>query len=190
MSVLASVVDALAMAGSMTWQIGWSLIFGFTLSAVVQAVVRREAITRMLGDDRPPPSRRPPGSGSPRRRAPTPRSRSRGPCSARAPASPPRWSSSSPPRTWSSSSASSWPCCWAGSSPSRSSSADPSSSCWSRWSSGSSSVSGSSMLPASKPTRVWPVPWRGTRRWSPEGTPSRSSSVLSAGAGPRPGPHG
>src|SRR4051794_11281460 len=45
--------DALAMAGSMPWQIAWSLIFGFTLSAVVRAVVRREAITRMLGDDRP-----------------------------------------------------------------------------------------------------------------------------------------
>jgi uncharacterized protein len=53
MSLLASIGDALAMAGSMTWQITWSLIFGFTLSAVVQAVVRREAITRMLGDDRP-----------------------------------------------------------------------------------------------------------------------------------------
>jgi uncharacterized protein len=53
MSVLAAVGDALAMAGSMTWQIAWSLIFGFTLSAVVQAVVRREAITRMLGDGRP-----------------------------------------------------------------------------------------------------------------------------------------
>src|SRR4051812_16620575 len=53
MSLLASVGDTLAMAGSMTWQIAWSLIFGFTLSAVVQAVVRREAITRMLGDDRP-----------------------------------------------------------------------------------------------------------------------------------------
>src|SRR3954454_14418928 len=53
MSLLASLGDALAMAGSMTWQIAWSLIFGFTLSAVVQAVVRREAITRMLGDDHP-----------------------------------------------------------------------------------------------------------------------------------------
>jgi uncharacterized membrane protein YraQ (UPF0718 family) len=53
MSVLASIGDARAMAGSMTWQIAWSLILGFTLSAVVQAVVRREAITRMLGDDRP-----------------------------------------------------------------------------------------------------------------------------------------
>jgi hypothetical protein len=37
----------------MTWEITWSLILGFTLSAVVQAVVRRETITRRLGSDRP-----------------------------------------------------------------------------------------------------------------------------------------
>jgi len=37
----------------MTWQITWSLILGFTLSAIVQAVVRRETVSRMLGDDRP-----------------------------------------------------------------------------------------------------------------------------------------
>jgi uncharacterized membrane protein YraQ (UPF0718 family) len=40
-------------AGSMTWQITWSLILGFTLSAVVQALVRREVVTRRLGNDRP-----------------------------------------------------------------------------------------------------------------------------------------
>jgi uncharacterized membrane protein YraQ (UPF0718 family) len=45
--------EALKMAGSMTWQITWSLILGFTLSGIVQAVVRRETILRMLGDDRP-----------------------------------------------------------------------------------------------------------------------------------------
>ena len=44
---------ALALAGSMTWQITWSLILGFTLSAVIQAVVRRETVVRLLGDDRP-----------------------------------------------------------------------------------------------------------------------------------------
>jgi uncharacterized membrane protein YraQ (UPF0718 family) len=44
---------ALAVAGSMTWQITWSLILGFALSAIIQAVVRREAITRRLGNDRP-----------------------------------------------------------------------------------------------------------------------------------------
>ena len=44
---------ALAVAGSMTWQITWSLILGFTLSAVVQEVVRRQTIARLLGNDRP-----------------------------------------------------------------------------------------------------------------------------------------
>jgi uncharacterized protein len=52
-SLLSSIGDALAMAGSMTWQITWSLVLGFTLSAVVQALVRREAITRSFGDDGP-----------------------------------------------------------------------------------------------------------------------------------------
>jgi uncharacterized membrane protein YraQ (UPF0718 family) len=33
----------------MTWEITWSLILGFTLSAVIQAVVRRESIARHLG---------------------------------------------------------------------------------------------------------------------------------------------
>jgi uncharacterized protein len=51
--VLADLGDALATAGSMAWQILWSLILGFLLSAVVQAVIRREAVMRMLGDDRP-----------------------------------------------------------------------------------------------------------------------------------------
>jgi uncharacterized protein len=53
MRVLDPLGHALAVAGSMTWQILWSLILGFTLSAIVQAVVRRETVTRLLGDDRP-----------------------------------------------------------------------------------------------------------------------------------------
>src|SRR5437764_2383323 len=53
MAVLSAIGQALAVAGSMTWQITWSLILGFTLSAVVQAVVRRETVARLLGDDRP-----------------------------------------------------------------------------------------------------------------------------------------
>src|SRR5262249_34452767 len=53
MAVLAAIGHALAVAGSMTWQITWSLILGFTLSAVVQALVRRQTITAMLGNDRP-----------------------------------------------------------------------------------------------------------------------------------------
>ncbi|SDR74976.1 hypothetical protein SAMN04488570_0255 [Nocardioides scoriae] len=45
--------DVVVTTGSMAWQIAWSLVLGFALSAVVQAVVRREAISRLLGDDRP-----------------------------------------------------------------------------------------------------------------------------------------
>ncbi|MFF0494083.1 permease [Nocardia sp. NPDC004068] len=47
------IVHALALAGSMTWEILWALILGFTLSAVVQAVVLKSTIVRVLGDDRP-----------------------------------------------------------------------------------------------------------------------------------------
>jgi uncharacterized membrane protein YraQ (UPF0718 family) len=53
MRVLDGLGHALAVAGSMTWQITWSLILGFTLSGIVQAVIRRETITRLLGDDKP-----------------------------------------------------------------------------------------------------------------------------------------
>jgi len=53
MRALDAIGHALAVAGSMTWQITWSLILGFTLSAVVQAVVRRQTIARLLGNDRP-----------------------------------------------------------------------------------------------------------------------------------------
>src|ERR1700689_2002686 len=53
MRVLDAIGHALAVAGSMTGEITWSLILGFTLSAVVQAVVRREAVTRRLGGDGP-----------------------------------------------------------------------------------------------------------------------------------------
>src|SRR5579864_2926992 len=37
----------------MTWQITWALILGFALSAVIQAVVRRSTVVRLLGDARP-----------------------------------------------------------------------------------------------------------------------------------------
>jgi uncharacterized membrane protein YraQ (UPF0718 family) len=52
-ALLHHVLDALGTAGSMTWQITWSLVLGFALSSVVQAVVRRETVSRLLGDDRP-----------------------------------------------------------------------------------------------------------------------------------------
>jgi uncharacterized protein len=47
-----AVGHALALAGSMTWEILWALILGFALSAVVQAVVRRSTVVALLGDDR------------------------------------------------------------------------------------------------------------------------------------------
>ncbi len=53
MRALDAIGHALAVAGSMTWQITWSLLLGFTLSAVVQAVVRRPTVVRLLGDNRP-----------------------------------------------------------------------------------------------------------------------------------------
>src|SRR6478736_6812552 len=52
-AAIAAIGHALALAGSMTWEITWALILGFGLSAVVQAVVRRATIVRLLGDDRP-----------------------------------------------------------------------------------------------------------------------------------------
>src|SRR5487761_1722177 len=53
MRALDAIGHALAVAGTMTWEVTWSLILGFAMSAIVQALVRRETITRLLGDDRP-----------------------------------------------------------------------------------------------------------------------------------------
>jgi uncharacterized membrane protein YraQ (UPF0718 family) len=44
---------ALSFAFGMFWEILWALILGFALSAVVQAVVRKSTIVRLMGDDRP-----------------------------------------------------------------------------------------------------------------------------------------
>ena len=49
---LHAIGHALALSGSMTWEILWALILGFGLSAIVQAVVRRSTIVRLLGDRR------------------------------------------------------------------------------------------------------------------------------------------
>src|SRR5260370_3642656 len=51
--VLDAVGDALGVDGTMTWEITWSLILGFTLAAIIQALIRRQTITRLLGDDKP-----------------------------------------------------------------------------------------------------------------------------------------
>jgi uncharacterized membrane protein YraQ (UPF0718 family) len=50
---MGAIGHALALAGSMTWEILWALILGFALSAVVQAVVRKSTIVALMGDDRP-----------------------------------------------------------------------------------------------------------------------------------------
>ncbi|MDQ6656938.1 MAG: permease [Actinomycetota bacterium] len=45
------ILHALGVAGSMTWQVTWSLILGFTLSAIIEALVRKSTIVRLLPDD-------------------------------------------------------------------------------------------------------------------------------------------
>jgi hypothetical protein len=43
--------EALLMAAGMFWDVGWSLVLGFTISAVIQAVVSTEQMRRALGHD-------------------------------------------------------------------------------------------------------------------------------------------
>ena len=93
-------LDALGAAGTMTWQVTWSLILGFTLSAIVQALVKKSTIARLLSDDSPKAWPRPPGSEPPRLLAPTLPWRSRGRCFARAPTSPRQWPLRSRRPTW------------------------------------------------------------------------------------------
>jgi uncharacterized membrane protein YraQ (UPF0718 family) len=47
------ILQALAMSAAMGWEILWPLILGFALSAVIQAVVRREAVARRMSGDSP-----------------------------------------------------------------------------------------------------------------------------------------
>ncbi len=53
MPLLYQIGRALSVTAAMTWEILWALILGFALSAIVRAVVRREAIIRALGDAGP-----------------------------------------------------------------------------------------------------------------------------------------
>src|SRR5437588_3124120 len=48
-----AIQHALEMAFAMGWEILWPLILGFSLSAVVQAVVSHQEMSRLLPDDRP-----------------------------------------------------------------------------------------------------------------------------------------
>lgn len=50
---MAAIAHALMMSFTMAWEILWASILGFTLSAVVQAVVSKKEMSRLLPDDRP-----------------------------------------------------------------------------------------------------------------------------------------
>src|SRR5207248_955491 len=51
--VLDPIIHALTISFAMTWEILWALILGFSLSAVVEAVVSKEQMSRLLPDDSP-----------------------------------------------------------------------------------------------------------------------------------------
>ena len=51
MEILAAIGHALSISFAMTWEILWALILGFTLSAMVEAVVSKERISTLLPDD-------------------------------------------------------------------------------------------------------------------------------------------
>ncbi|TMD62279.1 MAG: permease [Chloroflexi bacterium] len=53
MQIVQSIGQALFMSFSMFWEILWPLILGFTLSAIVQAVVSHQAMAKTLGCDGP-----------------------------------------------------------------------------------------------------------------------------------------
>jgi len=46
-------VDALRMTGIMAWEILWALCFGFTLSAIVEACVSKEKVSKLMPDSSP-----------------------------------------------------------------------------------------------------------------------------------------
>src|SRR5438309_4771006 len=52
-SLLPALGHAAAVTLSMTWQVTWSLILGFTLSAIIEALVHKSTIAGLLPDDRP-----------------------------------------------------------------------------------------------------------------------------------------
>ena len=53
MAIWHDLTDALSFAIGMGWEILWALILGFALSAIVQAVVAKEQMRRLLPDDSP-----------------------------------------------------------------------------------------------------------------------------------------
>jgi uncharacterized membrane protein YraQ (UPF0718 family) len=53
MSLTDQLLEALSMAFGMFWEILWALILGFGLSAVIQAVISKAEMSRLLPDDSP-----------------------------------------------------------------------------------------------------------------------------------------
>src|SRR2546425_3500725 len=51
--VLTAIGTALGFAFAMFWEILWALVLGFGLSAIVQAVVSKSEMSRLLPDDSP-----------------------------------------------------------------------------------------------------------------------------------------
>ena len=51
--MMAAIGHAMMMSFTMAWEILWALILGFWLSAVIQAVVSKEEMSRLLPDDSP-----------------------------------------------------------------------------------------------------------------------------------------
>src|ERR1041385_4874756 len=58
------IVQALSFAGGMFWEILWALILGFALSGVVQAVVSKREMRRLMPDDSPKSLARATGPGA------------------------------------------------------------------------------------------------------------------------------
>ena len=50
-NILSHIGHALLMAVGMFWDVGWSLVFGFLISAVLQVFVSKERMSALLGDD-------------------------------------------------------------------------------------------------------------------------------------------
>jgi uncharacterized membrane protein YraQ (UPF0718 family) len=47
--IVHALIQALLLAAGMAWQVGWSLVLGFAISAILQAVVSRQAMGAALG---------------------------------------------------------------------------------------------------------------------------------------------
>src|SRR5438034_109643 len=53
LAMIEELLEALGMAIAMGWEILWPLVLGFTFSAVIQAIVSRREMSRLLPDDGP-----------------------------------------------------------------------------------------------------------------------------------------